>query len=173
MSGPALILGGVSVPMTAALDLSQTYEPIGGSTLLRMASGAAVKLTHWQKLSTQLSGGGWIPAGLQDLDYSAPLTLSCIAPRAVLSATNTATLPAARRTDSGAEPYAFALLVDGTPVNTTCSVVGNAATAGAVTGAARYVFNYYPELSVYATPPQESFDAAAGSLNWTLTAEEV
>lgn len=169
----SLILGGVSVPLIAALDLSQSYEPIGGVSTLRTLNGTAVRRQHWQKLRTSISGGGWIPAGLQALDYSGALSLSCIAPRSVHSANVNATLPAARRSDAGYLPYAHAVLADGQLVDTAVSLVGNAATATAVTGAAAYLFHYYPVLSVLADPPAEEFDRSAGSFTWSLSAEEV
>jgi len=35
-----------------------------------MQSGRAIKQTHYRKLRTSLSGQGWVPAGLDGLDYS-------------------------------------------------------------------------------------------------------
>ena len=68
-------LGGVVVPVTAALDLQQQISVIGGASVLRMMNGAARKQTNWQKLAVALSGSGWAPLGLQSLDYSGPLDI--------------------------------------------------------------------------------------------------
>lgn len=168
-----LILDGVELPDVAALDLTQGYEPLGGSTVLRTVNGTAVKLTAWQKLRTSISGSGWTPSGLGAIDFSVPMVISCVAPRAIFSAGNSVALPAARRTDPGAEPYCFAILPGGTPVSTSVSVVADVATAAPVSGASKYVFHYYPELTVYADPPTEQFSPATGQATWTITAEEV
>ncbi|MBS0289833.1 MAG: hypothetical protein JSS07_07370 [Proteobacteria bacterium] len=58
-------LGGITIPILAGLEFTQTYEPIGGSVLQRMQSGKAIKQTHYRKLRTTLSGQGWVPAGLR------------------------------------------------------------------------------------------------------------
>lgn len=166
-----LIFGGVEIPQTAALDLSQTYEPLGGSSLLRMSDGSGVKMTRWTKTRTSISGAGWIPPGLDAIDYSAQIVVDCVAPRAVLSATTAATIPAARRPDVA--PWAFAIMSDGRQVPTTCSMVVDAATAGAVSGAVRYVFQYLPRLTVFADPPRSSYDVAAAAASWSIDAEEV
>lgn len=169
----SLILGSVSVPLLAALDLSQTYEAIGGVWTGRTLNGTAVRRQHWSKTRTTISGGGWVPACLQALDYSAALSLSCIAPRVVAAASVEATLPTARRADAGFLPYALAVLADGSLANTAVAIVGNVATAAAVSGATQYLFHYYPILSVFAEAPSDSFDAASGNFTWSLTAEEI
>ena len=53
-----LKIGSLAVPNRAALDLDQTYETIGGETLLRTVSGAGIKQETWRRLRTTISGGG-------------------------------------------------------------------------------------------------------------------
>lgn len=168
-----LILGGVIVPLVAGLDLSQTYDQFGGVWTARAMNGAAIRREHWRKLRTQISGSGWIPPGLHALDYSTPLTLSCIAPRMLRSATNSLALPAARRSDTGYTPYAWAVMADGSAQATPVAMASNTATATAVSGAQAYLFFYFPTLSVYAEPPAERFDPRGAVAGWDLTAEEV
>lgn len=167
-----LIIGGVEVPQLAGLDLSQSYAPVdGGSAVVRTLNGSAVKMTSWTKLRTEITGGGWVPPGLESLDYSAAIVLDCIAPRVIFSASNVATLPTVRRPD--ATPYVFALTSDGRHVSTDVVVVADTATAVPVAGAVRYLFHYYPRLTVFASLPRESFDSATGSATWAFDAEEV
>lgn len=167
---PLLELGSAQVPLAAALGLSQTYEPLGGYTLLRMMSGAAVKQQHWLKLRTSISGDGWIPDGLQALDYSVSMTLKCVAPRAVISASNAIVLPVARRSD--AAPWGFVVMSDGSLRDTPGSLAGDTLTLTVVAGAVRYVAHYYPQITVFADPPMQRYDVAGASAGWELTAEE-
>lgn len=171
MPAPLFELGGVQVPLAAGLDLQQSYEPIGGWTLLRMMNGAAIKQQHWQKLRTSVSGEGWIPEGLQALDYSAAMTLKCVAPRALASASNVIVLPAARRAD--AAPFGFVVMADGSLRDTPGSLAVDTFTLTVVSGAVRYVAHYYPQLSVMAEPPRTRYALAGGIAGWSLDAEEV
>lgn len=86
-----LKIGAIEIPNRAALDLEQTYEPMGGETTLRTVDGTGIKQSTWRKTRTTLTGGGWIPPGLSTLDTTAQLVIACIAP-----APSPAT-PAARR----------------------------------------------------------------------------
>ena len=62
-----LKIGSIEIPARSSLDLEQTYEPLGGETILRTLSGAGIKQATWQKTRTVISGGGWIPPGLAHL----------------------------------------------------------------------------------------------------------
>lgn len=169
MSVPQLKVGGIAVTLND-FPVSQSYEPLTGSQLQRMANGAAFKQEHWRKLKTTITGRGWLNPDLAGIDWSASVVIDCIAPRAIHSATTGATLPTARRSD--AAPYAFAH-VNGEKVATPCSVVGDAATATAVTGATGYSFNYFPSLTCYCDGPSpEQLDQQAGEFSWQLVAEE-
>lgn len=168
------------VPIESALDFSQTYEPLGGVARLRMMSGAAVQQVSWRKLRTTLSGAGWWPSGLENLNYDDPLTLLCAAPRSILSASNVIALPTARRTDAGYTPVGHARLSGGATqvgggelVTTPLSIVADVATLTAVAGATGYQVAYWPVLTVLADPPTLEADLPAAAHRWTLTAEEV
>lgn len=144
------------------LNFTQTYETIGGFSTIRMLDGSALKQTQWQKLRTTLSGGGLVPLGMADLDFSGALTIKCGVPRAITRPTNSFSLTAPHRTDTGYAPVTFKL-VDGfwIPV----------AASGTAT---KYMLLYYPELVCTASPPQESYnwDGSTPS-SWTLNAEEI
>lgn len=170
-AGKAFEIGGIVVPIHAALDLQQRIEPVGGTSMLRLGLGAAVKQTVWRKHRVTLSASGWCPPGLGALDWDSPLTLKCGLPESMTTATTSATLPAGRRTDAGYEPFARAHTAQGWQ-DTTVSIVGNAATITAVSGAVAYQVWYWPQLSVYAEPPAQDFDQSTAQASWELVCEE-
>lgn len=171
-AGRAFELGGVIVPMIAALDLQQQVTVTGGASVRRMMNGAAIKQTQWQKLAVTLSGNGWCPLGLDALDYTGPLTLKCGLPRAIRSQSTSIALPVARRTDAGYEPFARAHIADGREVETAVSIATHVATVTAVPGAVSYAVWYFPQLTVIASPPDESFDQGGAECSWSISAEE-
>jgi hypothetical protein len=169
-----LIIGSVSIPNRAALDLTQTYEPIGGDTLLRTLSGLGIKQVTWKKTRTTITSSGWIPPGLATIDPASQINIACIVPRAIAcDASRQATLPAERRADAGHTPWAFALMADGGIVSTPVSIVGNVATATSVANAIGYQVLYLPLLTCWVNRPVESGARADATYQWTLTAEEI
>lgn len=171
----SLLIGSVSIPQIAALDLDQQYQPIGGEAILRACSGRGIKQMTYQRLRITTSGSGWLPAGLAELDFTAQHVLGCVVPRGVpaVFATRQATLPAARRSDSGFTPFATALLPGGQAMSTPVSLAGNVATCTAVTDAVAYRVNYYPAPTVWLMRPSESGSQSDASYRWELIAEEV
>ncbi len=169
-----LKIGSLAIANRAALDLDQTYETIGGETLLRTVSGAAIRQETWRRLRTTLSGGGWLPAGLETINTSTTQTVACIVPRALIAdASRQATLPAGRRADAGHLPFALALMAFGDAVNTPVTMAGNVATADAVSGAIGYQILYFPLLTCWVQRPTESGSRGDASYRWELVAEEV
>lgn len=170
-----LKLGALEVPTLAALDLEQTYAPIGGESIFRTVGGAGIKQTTWKKTRITTSGSGWLPAGLEALDTTVSMTLACITPRSVpaVFATRQATLPATRRSDAGHTPWGVAILADGGTVKTSASIVGNVATLAAVAGAVAYQAMYLPQYTVWAMRPTESGNRGDASYRWELDCEEV
>lgn len=172
MIAPKLIIAGVEIALQT-FPTSQAYGRVdGGSVLHRMLNGAGAPQHHWSKLSVSIAGDGWAPPALAGVDWSAAVEISCIAPRAISSATVNATLPAARRADLTTNVYAYAV-VAGELVATPVAVLVNAATATAVSGATSYQFYYYPKLSCWSRGPVESLDLAGAAYAWSLEAEEV
>lgn len=165
-------LGGISIPIRAGLEFSQSYEMIGGTVTQRMQSGRAIKQTHFNKIRTSLSGQGWLPAGLDGLDYSVPQLLKCAAPKSISSLANQMTVPAARRSDVGFEPRGYAL-VAGELVMTDITMNADVASLVTVPGASTYHVHYYPELLVFAEPIQTQGNMTGAEFSWTLTCEEV
>ena len=171
-SGKSFELGGVVVPLTAALGLNQSIGQAGGRSRLRFANGAQIAQQAWSKLRISLSGDGWVPLGLDGLNYQATMTFKSGVPHALRSNSGVVTLPAGRRTDAGYLPFARAHLPSGQDQTTAVSLAGNVATCAAVTGALSYTVSYYPEITVWADPPDQQFDRAGAAASWELTLEE-
>lgn len=167
-----LELGGIVVRADAAgMELQQNYRVIGGQALRRGLDGSAEKQVQWRKLATSISGAGNLPAGLDGLDFTQAMTLKCVTPRAIASASNVIALPANRRTDAGHVPIGFALFASEW-VPTPVSMGGNNATLMAVAGALAYKVLYWPQLTVFAEITADG-DMHEASYRWQIECEEV
>lgn len=171
--GKMFELGGRVVPLWAAHDYDQQSEILGSSSTRRTINASAVRQTVWRgKARITLSGSGWTPMGLADLDYSQSMVLKCGMPEAVSSSVAAITLPTTRRTDAGYEPYGRAHLPSG-DVDTPVALVGDVATCTAVTGAFGYSVCYWPQYTVYADEPVRTGNAQSGEFGWQIVCEEV
>lgn len=166
------ILGGITIFTESILNFNQDYEEDFASTLLIMADGSGVPQNAWGgKIKTTLSGSGWIPLGLDGLNFNTTLELSCAAFKAINSASNVITLPAARRSDIALTALA---LVGGKKVPTSVSISTNTATLGVVSGASAYQVWYQPKINVYVTQrPKLTQDIQKMNFGWTFSAREV
>ncbi len=164
----------ITPPLSALHDLDQDYEVFGPRAIARKMSGRGTQQGVWSKLRTNLSGKGWIPAGLESLDLLIPHTLLCAAPRAIQSASHAIALPAGRRTD-GAEflPQGLAILADGRVVDTHGVLAGDVLTLTPVTGASRYQARYWPALDVFITTLRNRTDLRGNTVGWEIVAEEM
>lgn len=171
----SLLIGTVSIPLLAGFDIDQQYEPLGAETILRAVSGRAIKQQTYERIKVVTSGSGWLPAGLDELDYTAQYVLGCVVPRGVpaVFATRQATLPIARRTDSGFTPFGVALMADGSARDSAVTMAGDVATCTAVFGAVAYRVNFYPAPTVYLVRPQTSGSVSDASYRWELVGEEI
>lgn len=168
-------LGPFSLPVLARADsLTQAYEPIGGEHVFRAGTGRGIKQMTWQKLKVITSGSGWIPAGLNSLDYTQHMILRCVTPVAIHipGDVHSIVLPAKRRTDPGHSPVAHAQLPGGRYMPVGMLVAGDTGTLDPVQGAIGYMIQYYPELTVIAMRPRQSGDAGSAIHSWELICEE-
>lgn len=169
MSQPKIILGGIPLVLHAGVpDLSE--EPIGGETLLRMSDGTGVPMTHWQKMAGSISGQGWMPPGLDGLDFSQPLELRSTQVNSMQGAGLVYTLPSTPRPD--VSPWAFALIGDDWRP-TTCSTVAGVATVTAVAGAEAYQVWWMPVYSVKAQRPPKQQSSGSATHSWSIPWEEI
>lgn len=142
----SLKIAGIDVSLIARLDFDQRLEAFGGSTVRRMANGAAFKTSHWRKYRISLSAGGWVPPALNAIDYDAPFEVELPLPIAL----NTGeTLPAGF--SARVSPWAEHPVTD---------QAGNAV---------RYV---YVKATVIAEPPSQS-NGNGASPSWELVMEMV
>lgn len=169
MSIPRIMLDGVEIVLHSGAP-TESLEPIAaGSNTLRMSDGAAVRQTHWQKMSGTISGQGWMPSGLDGLDYSLPLELRLTKLQAMAGAGLSYTLTGTPRPDVPAWGLA---LVGRDWVRTACSVVDGVAILTAVAGATQYRACWMPVFSVFCARPTESQDASGNTHSWQLNWEE-
>lgn len=166
-----LVLGGVAI-WPGSGPIRQIYEPIGGSSVLRMSLGDAVKLTHWRRTRIAASGSGWLDPGLDALDYSQPLELLCVKPREMSGTDRTFVLPPAEQRRPDVAPWGLARVGDRW-VETTVAVAGDQAQLTIVPGALAYRLCWFPRYVVFTDGPVSDFDASTGRYDWSLTAEQV
>lgn len=162
----SVMLGGIALDIYAGAP-EQAEEPIGGSTVLRMSDGSAVKLTHWRKMGGVLTGQGLMPAGLDGLDYSLPLELRSTQVTSMTGAGPAFTLSSTPRPDMA--PWAFAR-VDGHWRRTPCSLLAGVVTVTPQPSADLYQVHWMPVYSVFAEPPSRGQSTRH---TWSLTWEEV
>lgn len=139
-----LKINGVVVAFESMGDISQRYGWVGGFTNDRMMDGTLDSQETWRKRSTTITGSGWVPAALEGIDWSAPVTVDCVQQVAINSPVATIMLPTARRSDVA--PFAFAVSPAGRLVPTDSSLAGDLLTITPVAGAVAYQAVYYPRL---------------------------
>lgn len=169
MAYPKIMLGGIPIVLHAGAP-EQAEEAIGGETLLRMSDGTGIPMTHWQKMAGSISGQGWMPPGLDGLDYSQPLELRTTQVNSMQGTGLVYTLPSTPRPDHA--PWGMALIGnDWRP--TTCNTVDGVATVTAVAGAAAYQVWWMPVYSVKAMRPPKQQSSASATHSWSIPWEEL
>ena len=165
MAYPRIKLGGVEIVLHAGAP-EESAEPIGGEVLLRLSLGAGVKMQHWTKASGTISSQGWMPPGLDGLDYSQPLELRSTQVENIVGTGLVHTLTSTPRPDYA--PWGQAML-NGHWVRTTCTVLDGVATVGPVAGATLYQVCWMPVYSVFARKPSKAQSSIHG---WSIAWEE-
>lgn len=169
MALPPLKFGGIDIVLHAGPP-EQSADPLEASTVLRMSGGFGIKMTAWEKAAGTISGQGWMPPGLDGLDYSAPIELRSTQVSTMQGTVLEYTLPDTPRPD--VEPWAFALLGDQWQP-TPCVTDAGVATVTAVVGAELYQVWWLPVYSVYARRPAKQQSSATGTQSWSINWEEV
>lgn len=174
MSFPALIIAGITIQRLATLTVQQEYFDIAPVTLQRLGDGTGLPQSHgWSKLGTSISCSGWMPAGMDGVDWKSPagVTIACIKPLSINSPSNVITIPAGRRTDH--PPRGFAC-VGMDMVSSPVALVGNVATITTVAGATSYQVDWLPLLTFFAAAGlRKSYDSNGNEYGWTLDAEQL
>lgn len=171
---PDLQVGSVIVPQRAGVDLTMEFEPLEGGSLLRMSDGSLKKVVIWSgKTAARVRGAGRLPPSLQLLDLSSSHVVKACAPRAVSSATNTVTIPAARRTDLSSSVIGVALLDGFGAIETeVVSVIANVVTLTSVAGAVGYQALYFPQFTAFVSDLGETYDRRRAQTRWSLRVTE-
>lgn len=166
-----LVLGGIAIAPHAG-PIKQSYEPIGGSAVLRLSQGAGVKMTHWRRTRISASGSGWLDPGLESLDYSQPLELLCVKPRAIDGTALEYSLPPSAERRPDVQPWALARVGDAWQ-ETAVALNGDQALLTAVSGALAYRVCWLPRFIVFTDGVASDFDESSGLYDWSLAAEQV
>ena len=168
-----LEIGSIVVATRAVLEFNQVYADTLAVDFRRTADGTGhIRSTGTGKLTTQISGRGWMPAGLAGIDVTETHVIKCAMPRDYSSATTTVSIPSARRSDAGHTPYAYAV-VDGDEVATEITdITDDVATCTAVAGASHYTVYIFPEITAHITRLEHRGQASA-VYSWALDAEEM
>ena len=165
-----LKIGDFELPVLSSFDITQRYEPLGGESILRTVSGRGIKQMTWNKLRVTTSGNGWVPSGIDSLDFTIQHTLACIAQATVPADDDRqATLPANRRSDDLHVPYGLAQFANGQTLMVAVAMSGDLATVAETPGAVRYQVGYYPLLTCWINRPTRS----GPDHSWEFVAEEV
>lgn len=171
MSLPMVMLGGLPIVLHAG-TVAQSITPLGGPEILRLTSGAGVQQTHWQRSAIALSGSGWMPPGLDGLDYTKPLELRCTKQLSIVSTGRTFQIIGTPRPDF---PVYGLALVGKEWVDAELTLSGNAAEVAEVSGATFYQIMWMPMFTVSAKRPQGDMDPGNGATphGWQITCEEL
>ena len=172
MALPRVMLGGVEIVMHAGVP-EQSDAPVVAETIVRMGQGGGVKLTHFRKAGGSISGRGWMPPGLDGLDYSQPLELRLTKQQSINQATPSGIVLTSTPRDDYA-PWAQAL-VGREWVPTAVDISGLLATVTPVVGATQYSVQWMPRFWVFASKPVQQMSAADSTAphGWSLAWEEV
>ncbi|MCY1275484.1 hypothetical protein D9M70_241310 [compost metagenome] len=162
------MLGGVPIVLHAAAPV-ETIEVIGGWSMHRLSGGAAVKQTHWDRHAGSISAEGFMPPGLDGLDYSLPLELRSTKVQSIVGSGLVFTLTSTPRPDSPAWAEG---LIGRQWVRTPVAVDDGVATVTALADATLYRCCWRPVFSVFAQKPAESQDNAVNMHSWSLNWEE-
>ncbi|SIR82557.1 hypothetical protein SAMN05878276_0413 [Aquipseudomonas alcaligenes] len=172
MSLPRVMLGGVEIVVHAGVP-EQADAPVVAETIIRMGQGGGVKLTHFRKAGGTISGQGWMPPGLDGLDYGQPLELRLTKQQSITQASHLGiTLTSTPRPDMA--PWAQAL-VGRDWVPTPMSLSGLAATVVPLPGAKMYSVQWMPRYWVFAQRPVQQMNPGDPSRphSWSIPWEEV
>lgn len=148
----------------------QQYSPLGGPEVVRLSGGAGVQMMHWQKFAISVSGSGWMPPGLDGLDYSQRLELRCTKPLSMVGTHLEFLLTGTPRPD--VSPWAQAL-VSGSWVDAGLQRAGDLLTVQGVPGASLYRVCWMPVFTVSAKRPRGDLDASAATHGWQIDCEEL
>ncbi|MEB2870311.1 hypothetical protein [Pseudomonas rhizosphaerae] len=169
MSLPLIMLGGIPIVLDAGAP-DQSDNPLLGESVIRLSGGEGVKMTHWGKAAGTISGQGWMPPGLDGLDYSQPLELRLTAQESMVSNGRVMALTSSPRDDWA--PWAFAL-VGARWVEVPCVIDGLTVTVDPVAAATKYMAQWMPVYNVFASKPPKTQSSGQGSFGWTIAWEEV
>jgi hypothetical protein len=166
-----LEIGSVVIPQHFA-EVTQIYKKLNARYDRRMADGTMIRLQSWsQKFETTINVKGFNAVGLSGVDFSTSHVIKCVAPMSVSETSTSFDIPAARRSDTGSDPYAKAY--NGSFwVDTPVSMSVNTATITPVSGAIAYKVFYYPQFEAFFNEPTETSSSGI-NIAWSITGQQI
>lgn len=166
---PDVIFGGLPIVLHAGPP-AQSDAPVLGEAVVRLGLGTATKMTHFFKAGGTISGSGWMPPGLDGLDYSQPLELRLTSQESMTDPGLVFPLTSTPRDDVA--PWAQALL-DGEWERAESSFAAGVVTVEAVAGATMYMVQWMPVYMVFASKPPKSMDPSTAAFGWQIDWQEI
>lgn len=166
---PHIKLGGVELTLHSGAP-SESEDPIGGDSVVRMSDGTGVPMSHWSKMSGSISGTGFAPPGLSGLDFRQPQELRTTQVSNISGDGPEFELTSTPRDDVA--PWAFAK-VGKELVEVACSYDAGVATVDEVPGAEFYQVWWYPVYTVKARLSKAQTSAAPVEHSWSIAWEEL
>jgi hypothetical protein len=169
-------IGGVTISDMDMFDLRVDLSPIEGAATRRTQNGTLIKWTAWQKYAVRISGEGhYLPPALAGLDYSAALEF--VSPQGITESHAAATPVTTGRNfrqDGDYAPEVYGVLSDGSREVRASSITGPDTLSVTLEGdEASLAVLYFPILSVYFSPPPQTWDQYPARSGWTMTGEEI
>lgn len=170
-----LKIGSIAIPLEANNSFTQTYTWILPRKTYRMMDNSlkSRQLNAARKLSTTISGSGWIPEGLSSIENeSTPISIECVSPIGLVSTSNVITLETGYRTDEGISGYA--VVGEMTVSTSVTDITDGVVTLAVVSGASYYTLNYIPKFDADISQLNMTHNVDnVSNYSWSLVAEEV
>lgn len=170
---PDVIFGGLPIVLHAGPP-AQSDAPVLGEAVVRLGLGTATKMTHFFKAGGTISGSGWMPPGLDGLDYSQPLELRLTMQKSMTGPGLVYELTSTPRDD--VPPWAMAL-VGGEWEHAESTFSASVVTVDAVARATMYTVQWMPVYQVFASAPPNSMDPSmdpsTAAFGWQIDWQEI
>lgn len=170
-----LKIGTIAIPLEANSSFSQTYKWLIPRQTYRMMDNSlkVQQLYAARKLTTSISGSGWIPEGLSSIENeTTPISIECVSPLGLVSVSNIITLPTDFRTDAGI--YGYAVVSEMTVQTAVSDITDGVVTLATVSGADHYSLNYIPKFDADISDLIMNHNVDnTSNYSWSLVAEQV
>ncbi len=185
----SLIVNNLTIHLQQGFGLTQRYTQEVNRTIHRIkgdtaspesscgvvdgtgSSGEAVVTQTFGVLKTEIDGAGFYPPGLDGIDWTGIVTISCIGRRSISSASRIIALPGQNRLEDDYYPQGGAF-VGGELQPVALSITDHVATLAETDGASGYLVQFFPILQLFADFESTEPDATR-VISWRIRGEQV